>query len=152
MIAAVHRAHHANTDCLGSMVDGYRQVIGGLLAGTVLGTADINGVLVPSGDFDRTVKGFEREASVRVERVTEMEIAAKPFKVTDIGEIAGGEAEKSGCKSRCKIHSAHGCPRLKAYEYYLRLIPGKGRKKVVRAALRGFHRSADIHNWKCSPY
>src|SRR5579862_2538934 len=77
VIAPVDGTGHPDGNGVRSVVDRDFQIVGGLLAGAGFRAADVDGFLVPAGDFDPAVEGLKLQLSVGMEGITVVKIAVE---------------------------------------------------------------------------
>src|ERR1019366_2245849 len=65
VVAPLHRPHGADGDTPGRGVYIDAQAVGGSLGGAVLGSTDLDAILVPARYFDRAVKRLDRDPAAR---------------------------------------------------------------------------------------
>src|ERR1019366_5268599 len=113
--AAVRGARHADGNRIGTVVDGDFERVGGFLGGGVLGTADVHGFLVPTGNLDGPVKGLNQKPPAGFKRIGVMKVLTIAVDPAEILEIAGCQAEQGGRQDGKKELRAHSWPRFTEY-------------------------------------
>src|SRR5260221_8090431 len=79
------------------------QIVQKLLALGVFGAGDVNGVLIPTGDFNRAVEILHRQASAGGLRIAVMKIFAVPGTVGGAEQGGSAQSEDQGLHKRSPL-------------------------------------------------
>ena len=111
VIAPLGGPDGADRNGIGRVICFDQEPVGAFLGGAVLGAADVHRILVPPGNLDGAVKGFDRQPAIWLQREAVMEILAIPFVIeVEIVKVAAGEEEQSGGRRGNHKLLAHRCP------------------------------------------